>query len=46
MKFLFTLHAANHQVILSSQSDEPLAAEEGGIASVQANRPTTDVKSA
>ena len=38
-KFRFTLHAANHEIILSSQSYESLAAAEAGIASVQKNGP-------
>lgn len=38
-KFRFTLHAANHEVILTSQSYESLAAAEAGIASVQKNGP-------
>lgn len=38
-KFSFTLHAANHEVILSSQSYESLAAAESGIESVRKNGP-------
>ena len=36
-KFSFNLKAANHQVILSSQTYESKSAAENGIASVQAN---------
>lgn len=36
-KFSFTLHAANHEVILTSQSYESKASAENGIASVQKN---------
>jgi uncharacterized protein YegP (UPF0339 family) len=36
-KFSFNLKAANHQVVLASQSYESKAAAEKGIASVQAN---------
>lgn len=45
-KFRFTLHAANHEVTLRSQSYESLAAAEAGIALVQANSPMRDGKSA
>jgi len=37
--FRFTLHAANHEVILTSQGYESLAAAEAGIDSVRKNGP-------
>lgn len=41
-KFRFTLHAANHEIILTSQSYESLASAEAGIASVQKNGPLAE----
>lgn len=37
--YRFNLHAANHEIILSSQSYASKAAAEGGIASVRTNGP-------
>jgi uncharacterized protein len=37
--YRFTLHAANHEVILTSQSYDSKAAAEGGIESVRKNGP-------
>lgn len=43
-KFYFNLKAANHQIIGSSQMYADEAARDNGIASVQANGSTTEVK--
>ncbi|GHH59453.1 MULTISPECIES: YegP family protein [Gammaproteobacteria] len=43
-KFYFTLKAANHQVIGTSQMYGSEAARDGGIASVQNNGPSATVK--
>ncbi|NDK38457.1 DUF1508 domain-containing protein [Pseudoxanthomonas gei] len=40
----FTLKAANHQVIGTSELYSPASARDAGIASVQANGPSTVVK--
>ncbi|MFC3531756.1 YegP family protein [Vogesella facilis] len=43
-KFYFTLKAANHQVIGSSQMYEAEAGRDNGIASVQSNGPSDTIK--
>jgi uncharacterized protein YegP (UPF0339 family) len=43
-KFHFTLKAANHQVILSSEMYDSEAAAKNGIASVQKNSSSTVIK--
>ncbi len=43
-KFYFTLKAANHQIIGQSQMYASTASRDNGIASVQTNGPTTDVR--
>jgi uncharacterized protein YegP (UPF0339 family) len=43
-KFYFTLKAANHQVIGTSQMYASEASRDAGIASVQSNGPSTTVK--
>lgn len=43
-KAYFTLKAANHQVIGTSEMYSSAASRDSGIASVQANGPTTVVK--
>ncbi len=43
-KWYFTLKAANHQIIGQSQMYASTATRDNGIASVQANGPTTDVR--
>ena len=40
----FTLKAANHQVIGSSETYKSTAGRDGGIASVQSNGPSTTIK--
>ena len=42
-KFYFTLKAANHQVIGTSETYKSEASREGGIASVKANAPDAKV---
>lgn len=41
-QFMFNLKAANHEVILTSESYASKANAEGGIASVQKNAPADD----
>lgn len=45
-KHYFVLKAANHQIIGNSEMYESEAARDNGIASVQANGPTTTIKEA
>lgn len=43
-KFYFNLKAANHQVIGSSQMYKSESGRDNGVASVQKNGPTTQIK--
>ncbi len=43
-RFYFNLKAANHQIIGTSQMYKASAGRDNGIASVQANGPTTTIK--
>lgn len=45
-RFYFNLKAANHQVIGTSQMYSSAASRSAGMASVQANGSTTDIRSA
>lgn len=41
-KFMFNLHAGNHEIILTSQMYEAKSGAQNGIASVQTNSPKDD----